>query len=215
MKTVEEVAVVVFEECASRTRTNKECADAIKLRVGINGDIEDVVRRYRQSGKGLEDAATFIFNLSPGGSGKSCCGSSCKGGCGTDYDTCLKVCQDKDMDNPELAASLCVALFNSGLEFNLESIEQVDPPDYVWDDEAGLLINGSCYFLKCAAALRQTAINTRAESIRYDAYEIAEDEVNNDMNCYDLLEYRGYDSMQVEEATYLSETDEILVKLCE
>lgn len=194
--TKEELATVVFEECSSKTRSTKECVEAIQLRTGLDVDFSESIRRYRQSGSGLEKTVNEILgtadrrdvNLSSVEfvdlQGTPVPVAALTSG----YDTYLEIFKQKLFDNPETAAKICVELDKKGVSFYLDMIEEAE---HHCTYHLGIQVGDSLYFLENHNHLLNSAIECRAEGIAQNAWDIASDEVN-DMETVELLEYAGF-----------------------
>lgn len=209
----EELAVIIFEECSSKTRSTKECVEAIKLRTGLTGDIDDTIRRYRQSGSGLEKAAQEVISTIGGSTsdwGYDTSVEECQViACNNSYDTYVTLFTQKSFQEPEGAAKICTILEKKGIAFDVHTVEEHTEDNYRY--LTGIKVGESCYYLDSIENMRESAIENRAEAISQNAWDIATDEVN-DMDTEYLLEYSGwYDGVKSYDDT--QDNDEILIEM--
>lgn len=205
----EELAVIIFEECSSKTRSTKDCVEAIKLRTGLSGDIDDSIRRYRQAGSGLEKVANEVLTL---------CGSGCFTSSegvqevvgGSNYDTFVTLFNQKGFQDPQTCARLCVILEQKKIQFDVHTVEELEEDNYSCGN-FGIKVGESLYLLDSYQRVREYATECRAEAIAENAWEYARDEVR-DMDTDCLLEYGGYyDGVKSYDNT--DKEDEILIEL--
>jgi hypothetical protein len=208
----EELAVVIYEECSSKTRSTKECVEAIKLRTGLNLDIDDTIRRYRQSGSGLEKAANEIlvsvspteYRLAEGVTVQPLVTVT-----NSNFDTYVTLFNQKGFIEAEGAARICTLLEKKGTAFDVHTVEEHLDENY--RNLTGVKIGECLYFLDSLEGMRESAVENRAESISYNAWDMARDEIN-DMDTWELLEYAGwYDGVKSYDST--DDSDELLIEL--
>ena len=204
----EELAVVIYEECSSKTRNTKECVEAIKLRTGFNGDFEDTIRRYRQSGSGLDKAAQEVLLVVGGGYSLSSEQPQAIPS-NNSYDTYVTLFNQKGFIEAEGAARICTLLEKKGTAFDVHTVEEHLDENY--RNLTGVKIGECLYFLDSLEGMRESAVENRAESISYNAWDMARDEIN-DMDTWELLEYAGwYDGVKSYDST--DDSDELLIEL--
>jgi len=208
----EELAVIIFEECSSKTRSTKECVEAIKLRTGLNADIDDTIRRYRQSGSGLEKTANEIlggvspteYRLAEGVTVQPLATVT-----NSNFDTYVTLFNQKGFICAESAARICTLLEKKGVAFDVHTVEEHIEENYRY--LTGIKVGESCYYLDSIENMRDSAIENRAEAISQNAWDMATDEVN-DMDTEYLLEYSGwYDGVKSYDDT--QDNDEILIEM--
>lgn len=185
----EELAVIIHEECASRTRTTKECVEGIKLRTGLVGDFDDTIRRYRQSGSGLEKATLELISLSDNKDSIYTVSTNTHAQQNNLYDSYLTLFRDKNFAEPETASKLVTLLKKKGLDFDINLVEEVRDCEYRCLE--GIQIGDSCYFLDSVEDMKDSAVESVAESISRSAWDMARDEVEN-MDTLELLERSGW-----------------------
>lgn len=204
--TLEELAVIIFEESSSKTRTSKECSEAIKLRTGLVGNFEDTIRRYRQSGSGLELAAKEILGLVDTGFVTAPTSVNTT----TGYDGFLAAFKQAQFSNPEIAARICTVLVTSGETIDPTTVTEFSDGYYRLSE--GIQVGNYLYYLDSIEGMKESAIESVAEGIYENAWEMAYDQVG-DLNLSELIEYAGWYDGVSQFRVSEDNSDEVILKM--
>ena len=180
---LDNIAEVVFEVCADKSKGTVECVEsivkALNLEMSFFG-IEDAVRDYRLSGKSLSETATMI-NRAIGGIPEIKMVTTrvvCNNTSAITFDSALEFFTEAGFTQPKNAATLAVTYLMQIAEadgelLNLEGITELygTGNHYEYD--------GKCYSCLESNDLLTLTTDAVAECIAESAYDMAVDEVAN------------------------------------